>query len=95
MTILTNAQADFLTRAMHRPITAYAGDMRVSKTLMGRSFVQCMGKDSLCHAPLYQPTMAGLQALRDFRAKRWAKCGCVAYLQDLQAVERAITAQAA
>jgi hypothetical protein len=87
--MITKPQADFLARAFRAPITVYGSDYRVAGNLRAAGLIQEAGK-SIGHSTLFAPTAAGLQALRDFRAKRWADHGCVAYLQDLQEVEAAL-----
>lgn len=91
--MITKPQANFLTNAMRRPITAYATDCRVAGNLRAAGLIREAGK-SISHSTLFAPTPAGLAALREYRSARWARHGCVAYLQDLQEVEAACEGRA-
>ncbi len=45
--------------------------------------------------PPFQLTTAGLHALRDAYGRRWAKYGCLAYLDDCKAVDAVIAKEEA
>lgn len=83
---ITKPQADFLGTAMKKPITAYASDVKVAGNLRAAGLIREAGK-SIGHSTLFVPTEAGIAALQEFRTKRYAARGCVAYLEDMQEVD--------
>lgn len=83
---ITKPQADFLRRAMRKPITAYASDTRVAANLIQSGLIEDAGR-GVGFSTVYRPTRAGLEALREFRSIRWGRHGCMAYLDDLKEVE--------
>lgn len=88
--MLTKPQANFLARAMERPITAYGSDYRVAGNLRQAGLIEEAGK-GLSHSITFRPTREGLEALREYRSARWGRHGCMAYLSDLQKVEAALS----
>lgn len=92
---LTKPQVSFLTNAMRRPVTLYgSGNYRTAGSLKRQSLIAEAGHSDLSHGVLYRPTALGLKALLDYRSRRYAKSGCIAYLRDMQEVEAAIKAAA-
>lgn len=88
--MITKPQADFLTRAMRRPISAYGSDTKVARNLRLSGLIQRASCTDPLSFLLWEPTTAGLEALREFRARRWANHGCMAYLDQLREVEAAL-----
>ena len=93
MAKLTKPQTDYMVRAMQRPRVAYGSDYRVVATLSAKGFMEEAGSDPLCHATLYRPTRAGLEALLyDRQLEDWRR-GSIATMQRVDEVKRAIAGQ--
>lgn len=93
MQTLTKPQADFLVQAMRRPRVCYGPTYRVVGTLKARGLVEEAGRDPLCHAELFQPTRAGLEALVAHRRRKWGDTGSMADLLNFEEVEAALEAR--
>lgn len=84
---LTRPQARFLTDLMKGRNKAIEGAsrFRMVRTLQARGLVE--RSPVRVHGAI---TLQGLQALRDFRARQWAKDGCEAFRVRLEEVDAAI-----
>jgi hypothetical protein len=85
----SKSQIKALTYAFEKDGALYA-----PHTLKGGAFRRCcerlVAEGLLGEDPPFGITMRGLVALRDVRAVRWGNHGCMAYLDDLKAVEAAL-----
>lgn len=93
MTKLTKPQTSYMVRAMERPRVAYGSDYRVVAHLLAKGYVCEVGRDPLCHAELYAPTRAGLEALLyDRKMEDW-RHGSMATVDRVREVVAALAEQ--
>lgn len=89
MSRYTKAQITALTYAFTKNGAMFAP---VNRT--GGAYRRCVERLAAEHLlndePPFRLTVKGLKALYEIRSAKWAKHGCMAYLNDLQAVERAL-----
>jgi hypothetical protein len=88
--MITKPQAAFLGSIIKQPRAGYAGSAIVASNLQRAGLVETTRDPAMRCITLYRPTIAGLKALRDYRARLWAKDGCVAYLRRLEEAEAAL-----
>ncbi len=81
---LTKPQVRMLTEAMRDCVNPNRQSVRTASRLLEQGLLRGTSGGT-CYV-----TAAGLRALRDYRAKRWANYGCMAYLADLKEVEAAV-----
>lgn len=89
MAQFTKSQVKALTYAFEKNGALYAPGRQ-----MGGAYRRCcerlVDQFLLSPEPPFKLTVKGLHALREYRAERWAKVGCMAYLDQLREVEAAL-----